>query len=115
MMVTKRNIYNPFLNGSLGFLIHLKSGTHSEEMFTNVNLYWQPVQDPTIGLLFLVIQLLVILAGSFVHCHLWKMLNREESLVSNILKAYVIVQMIVWPWWASVRSVSYFTFTFAPI
>ena len=91
-------------------MIHTKSGTHSEDIFMDVNLYWQPVQDPTIGLIFLVIQLLVILAGSFVHYHVWKMLNREETLVSNILKAYVIVQMILWPLWSSVGSATYFIY-----
>ena len=97
MVVTKRNIYHPFVNKSLGFFINSKSGTYSEEIFTDVNLYWQPVQDPKIGLPFLVINLLVILAGGFVHYHLWQMLKREENLVSSILKAYVIVQMIFWP------------------
>ena len=98
MMITQRNIYHPFVNKSLGFLINTKSGTYSEEVFTDVNLYWQPVQDPKIGIPFLVIQFFIVIAGGFVHYHLWKMLKRGENLVTSILKAYVIVQMVYFPY-----------------
>ena len=97
MMVTKRNIYHPFVNNSLGFFINSQKVAYSEELFTDLNLYWQPVQDPKISIPVLVIYILIFLAGSYVHYHLWKMLQREENLVSHVLKAYVIVQMIFWP------------------
>ena len=97
MVATKQNFYYPFVNKSLGFLTNSKSGTHSEEFFTNVDLSWQPVQDPKLGIPLLVVNVLILLAGGFVHCHLWKMLKRGESLVSFILKAYVIVQMLWFP------------------
>ena len=114
-MVTKRNIYHPFLNKSIGFLINSKGGKYSEEFFADVNLYWQPVQDPTIGIPFFIIYLLVILAGGFVHYHLWKMLKREDSLVSNIMKAYVIVQMTLWPFWTTVATATYFIYPLSEV
>ena len=108
-MVTERNIYHPFLNKSLGFLLGSKSGTYSEDFLGDVNLYWQPVRDPTIGIPFLVIHLLIILAGGFVHYHLWQMLKRGDNLVSSILKAYVIVEMIFWPFVIIFSSATDFT------
>ena len=97
MKITERNIYHPFLNKSLGFPISSKNGKYSQDFFTDVNLYWQPVKDPTIGIAFLFANFLVILAGGFVHYHLWQMLKRADNLVSGILKAYVLVQTIYWP------------------
>ena len=96
-MITKRNIYHPFVNKSLGFLINSKSGTYSEEFFTDINLHWQPVQEPNIGIFVLVTTLFNILAGSYVHYHLWQMLKKGDNLVSCILKAYVIIQIMFWP------------------
>ena len=87
-----------------------KSGTLFEEVFTDVDLFWQPVQDPNIGLPVVVINLLIILVGFFVHYHLWQMLKREESLVSYILKAYVVVELIVYPFSASIASATYFIY-----
>ena len=114
-MVTKRNIYHPFLNKSVGFFISTKSGTYSEEILTDLNLYWQPVQDPKIAIPFLVIALLVMFAGGFVHYHLWKMLKREENLISSILKAYVVVQMIFWPFMITFESATYFIYPLSEV
>ena len=96
-MLTERNIYHPFANKSIGFLINSKTGTHSAEFFVDINLHWQPVQDPNIAIPFVIWDFLTIIAGSFVHYHLWQMLKRGDNLVSFILKAYVIVQMIHFP------------------
>ena len=98
MLITTRNTYHPFVNKSLGFLINSKGGTYSKEfLFEDINLHWQPVHDPKIGALFLVIYFLIILVGGFVQYHLWQMLKRGDSLVSRILKAYVIVEVTVFP------------------
>ena len=107
-MTAKLNTYNPFLKKSLGFLIYPKSGTSSEEFFTDVNLFWQPLQDPRVFIPFVVIYFLLLLVGSFVHYHLWKMLKREENLLSHILKAYIIVQVVCWPCAITFISANYF-------
>ena len=115
MVVTKRNIYHPFVNKSFAFFVNSKNGSYLGEFFTDVDLSWQPVQDPQIGIPLLVINVFLLLTGGFVHYHIWKMLNREESLVSNILKAYVIVQMILWPLWTSVASATYFIYPLSEV
>ena len=104
-----------FAYKSLRFFINSKRGTYSEETFTDVDLYWQPVQDPSIGIPCLLIHLLIILAGSFVHYHLWQMLKRENNLVSNILKAYTVVQLIFWPFTTIIVSATYFTYPLSEI
>ena len=104
MEVTKRHIYHPFVNKSLGFSINLKGGTYSEEIFTDVNLHWQPVQDLKFGILCFIISFLLILAGCFLHYYLWQVLKREDNLVTYILKAYVVVQMIFFPFTTILHS-----------
>ena len=114
MMVTERNIYHPFVNKSLGFLINTKDAKYSEEFLTDVSLYWQPVQDPKFSIPVLVIELCIIVAGSFIHHHLWKMLKREdENLVSHILKAYVVIQMTFWPFMTFLNQATSFIYPFS--
>ena len=115
MTITKHNIYHPFVHKSLGFLIDSKSGTFSEEFFTDVDLTWQPVQDPKMGIPLLVINVFLLLAGGFVHYHLWKMLQRGESLVSSILKAYVIVQMICFPYLVVLHTATDFIYPLSEV
>ena len=115
MVVTKRNIYHPFVNRSFGFVITSKIGTHSEGFFTDVDLTWQPVQDPKVAIPLLVTNVILFLAGGFVHFHLWKMLQRGESLVSSILKAYVILQMICWPYHMIFASVTDFIYPLSEV
>ena len=115
MMVTKRNVYHPFVNKSLAFLINSKRGTSLDEILTDVDLYWQPVPDPKYGLAIIVINVIAIIAGCFVHYHLWQMLKREANLVSNILKAYVVFQLIIWPFSTGIISATSFIYPLCEI
>lgn len=114
-MIAERNIYHPFLNKSVGFFISTKSGTYSGEILTDLNLYWQPVVDPKIATAFSVVVVLVMFAGAFVHYHLWKMLKREQNLVSSVLKTYVVVQMIFWPFMTTFECTTYFIYPLSEI
>ena len=63
----------------------------------------------------MVIYFLAILSGGFVHYHLWQMLKKEDNLVSCILKAYVIVQMIFWPFSCILLSATDFLYPLSEI
>ena len=60
MSLKKENLYHPFTTGEFAFFTH---DTFSEQNYTtpnllqNIDLYYQPVEEPTIGILFIVLGL----------------------------------------------------------
>ena len=92
-------LYNPFTSSELSFFIRSTSTkTNKTQMFlSDIDLYHQPVEKPVFAYIFLVCSLITLFIGEFAHYKLYKLVSEENGLVKETTKAYVIVQMIGYP------------------
>ena len=63
----------------------------------DINLYHQPVEKPIFACIFLAFSMITLLVGEFIHFKLYKLVSKENGLVKQTTKLYVIVQMIGYP------------------
>jgi hypothetical protein len=73
------------------------SGFSVGEVIADVNLYFQPVQNPILATVYLILRILIILVGEYVQVKVLKLFKRESSIVNNVLKLVSYVQMGYWP------------------
>ena len=105
MILNKRHLYHPFLDSNLGFLVQAQA--FGEENETNVgfvveeiDLYYQPVQEPTVGVTFHLCRILLVGIGEFIHVKIWRMLKEENGLVKEVTSLYTLTVMFVCPFWS---------------
>jgi hypothetical protein len=96
-MLSKQNyFYHPFESSSLGFL--MKNNVSKDgSIIDNIDLQYQPVQVPAIALTFFLIKLTVIVIGELVNYKLLTALSKENSILNQITKLFVWIQMISYP------------------
>ena len=100
MMVTRNNLYNPYTNSFLGVFVNndLDSiDTKTELILEDIDLYFQPVPDPVTAIIFLAIMTILIALGIYLHLKVLKMLKKENSLLKNLTRNFMIFQLISWP------------------
>ena len=100
MVLSYRNLYHPFLESDFGFFV--QKGEFQEEFYEGfvveeIDLYYQPLPDPVIGISFHVFRIILVGIGEFIHIKIWKLLNEENGLVKQVTKVYTITVMIVSP------------------
>ena len=92
-------LYNPFTSSELSFFIrsnHLR--INDTQMFlSDIDLYHQPVENPFFGFIFLLFSLITLVIGEFAHYKLYKLVSKENGLVKQTTKTYVLVKMIGYP------------------
>ena len=95
------NFHYPFKKSSFGVL--LKQHSHGENLsgafLSDIELYHQPVPDPTIAIFFAFLRLLLIIIGLYVHFRLLVLIKEENGLVHDVARLYVYVNMFFWPFW----------------
>ena len=99
-MAAKQNyLFNPFTSSELSFFTSsTTTKTNKTQMFlSDIDLYHQPVENPIFGIIFLVFSLITLFIGEFAHYNLYKLVSKENGLVKQTTKAYVLVQMIGYP------------------
>lgn len=94
--------YRPFLQTSIGFFNQSLFDSSSQSfssvnILSDINLYYQPLQQPIVGIIYLILRIIIIIAGEFLQIQVLKLLKRESSLVEEILKVFLYVQMVYWP------------------
>ena len=92
-------MYSPFQENSFSFFDQFSSNssTFLVEPVSNVDLYFQPLLYPFLAFLFLIVRIIVLLAGEYVQWKLLDLFKRDSCLVNEVLKAVTIVQMVYWP------------------
>ena len=105
MISFENNVYHPFTKSSLGFL-HIenswKNNGFEEEVgfqIHDVNLYYQPVQDPKIGFAFFTLRTVMVGLGEYIHVKVFNLMKKENGLIKDVARLFTIVQMIYWPFW----------------
>ena len=91
--------YNPFLGDSIGFFDQSSSAAQRwyGETMTDVDLYYQPLQTPTLAVVYLILKSIIIIAGEYIHIRILNFFRHEIFLVKDLLKLFLYVQMIYWP------------------
>lgn len=99
----KENIrfYHPFTKSDFGFLItdYSEQSNESLSFLEEVNLYYQPVQEPKLAGSFFSIRLFLILVGELLHVKLYKLIKKENGLIKTVTRLFTVTQMIFWPFW----------------
>ena len=97
----ENHLYHPFPSTSFGaFLPEVSwSKNHSGCAIDDIDLYYQPVQNPTIALVFFLIRVPLVILGEFFYVKQLALIKRETGLVNDVSKLIAYVQMIFWPTW----------------
>ena len=99
-MLSKVQIfYHPFNDSSFGFLLEDQAFPNNATGFVvnNINLYYQPVLNPVIAIVFFVLKVVFVIIGELISIKLLIKLKKETSLLSDVTKLFVCVQIIYHP------------------
>ena len=99
MFLNKNNLYNPFTESNLGFFTNLGPSKNNEThlVIDDIDLYHQPVEDPILSFIFLVLSMITIVVGEVVQLQLYRSVTKEKGLVKEVTQFYTLVQMIGYP------------------
>ena len=67
------------------------------ETLDEVNLPYEPLQDPLIAILYFLIKAIIVISGEYVHIQILKFLKHETCVVKDVLKTFLYLQMMYWP------------------
>jgi len=95
--------YHPFENTSFGVQISDNSFWGHDDKGTNiideVNLYYQPVQNPVVGILFFLIRLPLVILGVSLNLKVLDLIKKESGIANDVTKLTSIVAIILGPFW----------------
>ena len=110
MFLKPENVFHPFQNTSLG--VFLKNLIDEDSLrgliIDEINLYYQPVQQPLVAITFLGIKLFLLVIGEYLQVKVYRLMEKEKGLVKNITQLLVGVQMIFWLFWVLFAAITDF-------
>ena len=94
----KHNFYHPFKNPSIRVTIEENAINKHQNGYIigEIDLYYQPVQIPAIGITFFLIKLPILILGIFLNIKVLSLIKRETSVVNDVTKVATYAQMIFW-------------------
>ena len=94
----KHNFYHPFKNTSIRVTIEENAITKDQNgyIIDEIDLYYQPVQNPAIGITFFLIKLPILILGILLNIKVLSLIKRETSVVNDVTKVATYAQMIFW-------------------
>ena len=99
MFPKHKPFYHPYPNSSFGLLVNVGEPLNAQAGWeiNNVDLYYQPVQEPVAGTTFFFLKLVIVLLGGFIHSKILKLMSKESSIIDDITKFYLWNQIITYP------------------
>ena len=101
MSLSKRHLYHPFTQSSLGF--PLAENLHHENLTSlimeDIDLYYQPLSHPAVATIQFLLRLIYIILGEFVQFKLLSMVKKEKSIVNEVTQFYCMASMAAYPVW----------------
>ena len=93
------NLYHPFMESNLGFYVYHKNSIDEKDQFAldDLDLYYQPVEDPAHGITYLIVGLILLFIGETLQFRLLKMVKSENGLVNEVTQIYSISAIIMNP------------------
>ena len=107
MAPKSQHFYHPYMDPTLEFFIDggnssfpQNASSSALDLFEleNIDLHFQPVQDPVIGTIFFFVKLPLVVLGIWNHLKVIKMINRDkDNICRDMLRWWVVNQLILWP------------------
>ena len=99
MLFKSENIYHPFTNLSFGVYLNnlVDDDSAVGGIIEDINLYYQPVQNPLIAVVFLAIKLVLLVIAEYLQVKVYKLMKKESGIIKNITQLLVCTQMVFWP------------------
>lgn len=109
-MFKRENLYHPFSNTNFG--IHSKAAFPEDSVIgyviDEINLYYQPVQNPLILIIFIALKIVILIVGGYLHLKVYRLMKHENGLLKDITQLLVCSQMIFWPFLVSFTTITDF-------
>ena len=108
-MIFEDNLsHNPYRESSQGiFLKQLDSlGNNTIYIIDGIDLYYHPVLPAETAFTFFLIRITLVIVGECFNIKVFKLMIKENGLVKNITSVLVLVQMVFWPCWLVLVTVT---------
>ena len=94
-----KNLYRPFSSTSFYVFSKTALSNHSfqETLINDIDLYYQPLAEPTTALAFFVSKLIINLIGEFIGVKLLINLKKDNSILNHVTTFFVLIQMACHP------------------
>ena len=98
-MLDSKNLYHPFSKSSFGLIFNniVNDDSVIGNVIDDINLYYQPVQNPFIAISFVSLKLVILVAGGYLHIKVFRLMKKENGLLRHVTQLFVYSQMVFWP------------------
>ena len=98
MPLKSENLYHPFLNTSVGLFFddHITKSDAIGAMIDDINLYYQPTQNPLIAVLFILLKSVILIAGGYLHLKVYKLMAKEKGILKRVTQLFVCANSALW-------------------
>ena len=99
MLIKQKYFFHPFTSSILPFFETNKTDPKNEfdSILEEVDLDYQPLEEPWIATLFAVLRILVVVLGLLIHAKALQMVSKETGLLSEVTKFFIWTQIIFLP------------------
>ena len=99
MLPTKDNFYHPFTKSFVGFGVYVEHSKENDSLFDieDIDLYYQPVEQPVTGIIYLVLTMIAVVVAEFVQVKVFCLAKGEDGLVKEVTQIYSLTKMILMP------------------
>ena len=93
------NLYHPYTRSFLGIVVKANSSPEniSSDTIEDINLYFQPLVHPIIAAMGFVLKLLLVVLGEFVRIKILTRIKNDDTILNDITRLYVRMQMVFHP------------------
>ena len=97
-MISKHS-YRPFSNASFYVFTKPSISNHSLQgaLINDIDLYYQPLAEPTTAFTFFITKLCIYLIGEFIGVKLLINLKKDNSILNHVTTFFVLTQMVGYP------------------
>ena len=99
MSLSRSYFYHPFQNHFFATYLPQNTSEKNEDylVFDEVDLYYQPLQDPLFVVIFFLLKSLVVIISEVVAIKVLKLTKKEKSITAEVTKFYLYTLMILSP------------------
>ena len=98
MPLKSENFYHPFLNTSIGLFFddHIYKSDVVGAIIDDINLYYQPTQNPLIAVLFILLKTVILIAGGYLHLKVYNLMEKEKGILKKVTQLFVCANSAFW-------------------
>ena len=102
-MISDRNFFRPpYKESYLGFVVETKKSPEKLTIpliFEDIDIHYQPLQSPPVVIGFILIRITLVVLAGYVQFKAYCTIKKENGLVTEVAKLYLIALMIAGPYW----------------